>query len=384
MNPPIQGVASVADLRELARRRLPKMVFDYIDGGAEDERTMTANQDAFGDYYWRPKSAVVHEAVDISTQVLGQHIPFPAILAPVGSTRMFWPRGEEAAARAAGNAGTIYTLSTLSGTRLEEVAAATKGNYWYQLYLCGGREVALAAIERARASGYSALVVTIDTPVAGMRERDVRNGSAQLIAGDLPQTLPYVHQVLARPRWIVDFLREGGIMTFPNVVLPDGPMGYRDVGAQLAGAALTWADFDWIRDVWRGPLVTKGIHSADDALRAVDAGADAIVVSNHGGRQLDGVQASLRILPEVIAAVPPTTEVLMDGGVRSGADIAKAIALGARAVLIGRAYAYGLAAGGHAGVTTALAILRNGVERTMQLLGCPSVSELNGSYLSPR
>jgi len=294
---------------------------------------------------------------------------------------MFWPHGEEVAAAAAGTAGTIYTLSTLSGTPLEQVKAATNGPCWYQLYLCGGREVALVALARARASGYTALVVTIDTPVAGMRERDIRNGSSELIARRLPKMLPFVPQVLARPGWLLDFLREGGLMTFPNVVLPDGPMGYSDIGAQLAAAAVTWSDIDWIREAWNGPVVIKGIHSADDARRAVDAGAAALVVSNHGGRQLDGVAASLDVLPTVLAAVPDNVEVLMDGGIRSGADVAKALALGARAVLVGRAYAYGLAASGGAGVETAVEILRSGLERTLRLLGCPSVHALDESYL---
>lgn len=375
------GIASIADLRLRAKRRLPRIVFDYIDGGAEDERTMAANSAAFRDLSWRPRSAVVHEAVELTTTVLGQPISTPVILAPVGSSRMFWPHGEEVAAAAAGTAGTIYTLSTLSGTPLEQVKAATNGPCWYQLYLCGGREVALVALARARASGYTALVVTIDTPVAGMRERDIRNGSSELIARRLPKMLPFVPQVLARPGWLLDFLREGGLMTFPNVVLPDGPMGYSDIGAQLAAAAVTWSDIDWIREAWNGPVVIKGIHSADDARRAVDAGAAALVVSNHGGRQLDGVAASLDVLPTVLAAVPDNVEVLMDGGIRSGADVAKALALGARAVLVGRAYAYGLAASGGAGVETAVEILRSGLERTLRLLGCPSVHALDESYL---
>lgn len=380
----LPGVASIADLRRRARRRLPRMVFDYIDGGAENERTLNENEAAFSDWLWRPQSAVIHETVDLKATVLGADVSFPAILAPVGSSRMFWPRGEQAAAAAAGEARTIYTLSTLSGTRLEDVAAATNGDCWYQLYLCGGRHVAEAALARAYDSSYSALVVTIDTAVAGMRERDVRNGSAQLIARHIPAMLPYLPQVLARPGWLLDFFRDGGTMTFPNVELPEGPMRYTDIGAQLAAAAVTWSDLAWIREVWNRPIVIKGIHTADDALRAVDAGADALVVSNHGGRQLDDVQASLRVLPEVVAAVPGNVEVLMDGGVRSGADIAKAIALGARAVLVGRAYAYGLAAAGKPGVSQALEILRGGLERTLRLLGCASVHELDGKFLVPR
>jgi len=374
-------VVSIADLRRLARRRLPRMVFDYIDGGAEDERTLRANEAAFAELTWRPRSAVVHPQVDLRTTVLGHELSMPVILAPVGSSRMFWPRGESEAAAAAGAAGTVYTLSTLSGTRLEEVREASAGPCWYQLYLCGGRDVGLAAVARAKAHGYSALVVTIDTPVAGMRERDVRNGASQLIARRFPDVVPFLPQVLAKPGWLIDFWRDGGLMSFPNIVLPEGPMRYGDIAAQLAAAAVSWSDLAWIREAWGGPIVVKGVHTADDARKAVDAGADAVVVSNHGGRQLDGVAATLRVLPEVLEAVGRQVEVLVDGGVRRGADVAKAVALGAKAVLVGRAYAYGLGAAGREGVAKALEILRTELERTLKLLGCPAVAELDRSYL---
>lgn len=376
------GIASIADLRLRAKRRLPRMVFDYLDGGAENERTLRANEAAFHDVTWRPQGAVKFDSVDLSTSVLGHDLPFPIILAPVGSSRMMWPRGEAEAAAAAAEAGTIYTLSTLSGTRLEEVRESGKGACWYQLYLCGGRDVACGAIDRAKAAGYSALVVTIDTAVAGMRERDIRDGAPQLIARKLPDMLPHVHQLLTKPGWLMDFFREGGLMNFPNVVLANGPMPYDDIGSQLAAAAVTWNDLEWIREQWAGPIVVKGVHTADDARRAAAAGADAVVVSNHGGRQLDGVAPSLYVLPEVVAAVGDELEVLMDGGVRSGSDVALAVALGARAVLVGRAYAYGLAAGGRRGVALAIEILRGGLERTLRLLGCPSIHALNDSYYS--
>jgi len=357
------------------------MVFDYIDGGAEDERTLRANEAAFAELTWRPRSAVVHPQVDLRTTVLGHELSLPVVLAPVGSSRMFWPRGESEAAAAAGAAGTVYTLSTLSGTRLEEVREASAGPCWYQLYLCGGRDVGLAAIARAKACGYSALVVTIDTPVAGMRERDVRNGSPQLIARRFPDVLPFLPQVLARPKWLYDFWRDGLPMSFPNILLPEGPMPYADIGAQLAAAAVSWSDIAWIAEAWDGPIVVKGVHTADDARKAVDAGASAVVVSNHGGRQLDGVAATLHVLPEVLDAVGDRVEVLLDGGVRRGADVAKAVALGAKVVLVGRAYAYGLAAAGREGVAKALEVLRTELERTLKLLGCPSVAELDASYL---
>ena len=293
-----------------------------------------------------------------------------------------YPRGEALAARAAGAAGTAYTLSTLSGTTIEEVRSASRGPLWYQLYLAGGRAVAEAAIARAAAAGFTALVVTIDTPVAGLRERDARNGQKQLVTRRPLAMLPHVGQFLVRPAWLVGFLQDGGLMSFPNVVLPSGPMPYADIGAQLESAVVSWKDLAWIREVWRGKLVVKGVLTAEDAKRAVDEGADAIVVSNHGGRQLDGAPATLRVLPEVVRAVGDRTEVLMDGGIRRGGDVAKALALGARAVLVGRAYAYGLAAGGEAGVARAIEILRSELVRTMKLLGCASVSELDGSYVN--
>jgi L-lactate dehydrogenase (cytochrome) len=374
-------VVNVADLRLLAKRRLPRAAFDYIDGGADGEVTLRENCRVFDDVSLRPRSAVVTKRTDLRTSVLGTEIALPVLLAPVGSCRMFWPKGEAAASRAAGAAGTIYILSTLSGTRLEEVKAASSGPCWYQLYLCGGREVALSSIARAKAAGFSALVVTIDTPVAGLRERDFRNGVMELLSGRPWSALPFVWQFLARPRWLASFLADGGLMKFPNVVLPDGPMPYVDVGAALAASATAWEDLRWIREAWGGPIVIKGVHTADDARRAVDAGASAIVVSNHGGRQLDGVAPTLRVLPEVVAAVGGRVEVLLDSGIRRGGDVAKALCLGARGVLVGRAYAYGLGAGGEAGVAKAIEILRADLARTLKLLGCASVAELDGSYV---
>jgi L-lactate dehydrogenase (cytochrome) len=373
---------NIADLRGRARRRLPRAVFDYIDGGAEDERTLRANRRAFDRVTLRPRCAISTPVCDLRTTVLGSEIAFPLLLAPVGSSRLFYPRGEEAAARAAGAAGIPYVLSTLSGCRLEDVRAASQGPCWYQLYLVGGRDVASAAIDRARAAGFLALVVTIDTPVSGLRERDVRNGVRELLSGNPWRMLPFTGQVLARPRWLAGFIGDGGLMDFPNVVIPGrGPMPYADVGAALEQSAVSWQDLRWIRDQWRGPIVVKGVHTAGDARRAVDEGAAAVVVSNHGGRQLDGVAATLHVLPEVVEAVGREVEVLVDGGVRRGSDIAVALCLGARAVLVGRAYAYGLAAAGEQGVAVAIDILRSGLTRTLKLLGCGSVAELDASYL---
>ena len=373
---------NVADLRRIAKRRLPRVVFDYIDGGAEAEITLRENSRAFEDVILRPRCAVATPVCDLGTTVLGTRLALPFLLAPVGSSRMFYPHGEEAAARAAGDAGTAYILSTLSGTLLEDVRKASSGPCWYQLYLAGGRDAALGGIARAKSNGFSALVVTIDTPVAGLRERDVRNGTKELLTRNPWTMLPFVSQFLARPRWLAGCLRDGGLMTFPNVKLADGrPMPYADVGRMLEQSMVSWQDLRWIREAWKGPIVIKGVHTGDDARRAADEGAGAIVVSNHGGRQLDGVSATLRALPEVLSAVDGRVEVLMDGGIRCGSDIAKALAIGARAVLVGRAYAYGLAAGGGAGVTRAIEILRTDLVRTLKLLGCASSGELNRSYI---
>jgi L-lactate dehydrogenase (cytochrome) len=293
------------------------------------------------------------------------------------------PAGEVAAARAAGKAGIGYILSTISGHKLEDVRAASSGPVFYQLYLMGGRGAAEAAIERARTAGFSALVVTIDTPVSGIRERDYRNGMKELICGGALEKIPFVFEVLSHPGWLASFLRDGGMPGLPNVVVPGkGQLPLMDINAALAESAVTWADLRWIKELWRGPIMVKGVLTGDDARRAMDEGAAVISVSNHGGRQLDGVPASLRALPEVVEAVQGRIEVLMDGGIRRGTDIAKAICMGARAVLCGRAYAYGLAAAGEAGVDRAIEILRVDLERTLRLLGCPSVAELDCSYVN--
>jgi len=375
-------IINIEDLRSAAKRRLPRVVFDYIDGGAEDEWTLRENSRAFEEVTFRPRCAVATPACDLRVSVLGGSLSMPLILTPVGSSRLMYPRGEEAAAGAAGVAEIAYALSTLSGCRLEDVAAASTGPLWYQLYLVGGRDCALSAIERAKTAGFSALVVTIDTAVAGMRERDLRNGVKELLSGKLRSMLPFVSQLLIKPRWLAGFLADGGLMKFPNVVVPGkGPMLYADVTAALEHSVVTWNDLNWIRQAWGGPIVIKGIHTGDDARRAADVGANALVVSNHGGRQLDGVAPTLRILPEVVASVSDRIEVLLDGGIRRGSDIVKALCLGARAVMIGRAYAYGLGAAGGAGVARAIEILRSDLVRTLKLLGCASIAELDRSYV---
>jgi L-lactate dehydrogenase (cytochrome) len=375
-------VVNVSDFRPLARKRLPKAVFDYLDGGADGELTLRENCRAFEDILFRPRCAVSSADCSLKTQVLGFELSFPAMLAPVGYSRLMHPEGEVAAARAAGKAGTGYILSTISGHSMEKVKAGSDGPVLYQLYLLGGRAAAEAAIERARVAGFSALVVTIDTPVAGLRERDVRNGVKELLGTNPFAMIPFLPDVLVRPGWLLRFLRDGRVPKLANVVIPgQGPMEMVDVGAALAASAVKWDDLRWIREQWHGPIVVKGVLTGEDARRAVDEGAAAVTVSNHGGRQLDGVRPSIRALPEVVAAVNGQVEVWMDGGIRRGSDIVKALCLGARAVLCGRAYAYALAAAGEAGVTRAIELLRADVERTVRLLGCPSVSALDRSYV---
>jgi len=373
---------SIEDLRRLAGRRLPKLVFDYIDGGAGGEVTLQENIRAFEAVTFRPRNAVSTPSSDLRTQVLGFDLSMPLLLAPVGYCRVMHPSGEAAAARAAGKAGTAYILSTVSGQRLEDVKAASAGPVWYQLYLTGGREAAESALHRAQAAGYSVLVITIDTIVIGLREREVRGGMDEMLRGSVWSRIPFLSDLFMHPRWLTRFLLDGGLPSMPNIVTPGGgDLPISRAHTALKRAAFGWDDLRWIRDLWRGPIVMKGILTAEDARRSVDGGAAAVVVSNHGGRQLDGVPAALRVLPEIVAAVDHQAEVLMDSGIRRGGDVIKALCMGAQAVLCGRAYAYGLAAAGEAGVTRALEILRADMERTLKLLGCASVNELDRSYV---
>ena len=320
---------NIDDLRRLARRRLPKAVFDYLDGGAEDEITLRENCRAFHEIIFRPRHAVAFRDCQLAVQVLSSDLSFPVMLAPVGYSRLMHPSGEVGAARVAGQSGIGYILSTVSGYSIEKVRAATRGPLWYQLYLIGGRETAELAIDRARGAGFDALVLTIDTPVAGMRERDQRNGMKDLLGGSLFAKLPYIPNILGHPRWLARFLADGRLPKLENIIIPGkGPMDLVDVSAALSRAVVTWEDLPWIRKAWPGPIVIKGILLGDDAKRAVDVGAAAVVVSNHGGRQLDCVSPSLRALPEVISAVKGQVEVLMDGGVRGAVTSSKRFVLG--------------------------------------------------------
>jgi len=375
-------VVNIGDLRRLAQAHLPQAVFDYIDGGAEGEVTLRENCRAFEEVTFRPRNAVAVETTDLRTTVLGAELSMPLMLAPVGFSRLIYPRGEVRAAEAAAKAQIGYVLTTISGSALEEVARVSTACRWYQLYLVGGREAAEAALERARATGFSVLAITIDTGTFGFRERDIRNGAGALIGNSVWAKLRFLPQVFTHPLWLAGFLRDGRMLALPNVVVPGrGPLPLAETQASLAKSVVTWEDFHWIRKVWTGPIVVKGVLTAEDARRSLDEGAAGVIVSNHGGRQLDGVAATLRALPEVVKAVNGRAEVLLDGGIRRGGDIAKAISLGARAVLIGRAYAYGLGAAGTAGVRRAIEILRADLERALALLGCRSIVQLNRSYV---
>lgn len=378
----VPAAVNIDDLRELARRRVPRIVFNYIDGGAESEFTLRENRRIFDDVAFRPRQAVPAPNLDLRTRVLDTYLSMPVLLAPVGYCRVMHPDGEVAAARAAGKAGTAAILSTVSGHSLEDVKAVTTGPVWYQLYLTGGRAAAENAMHRAQAVGYNVLVITIDTTVIGLRERESRDGMEQMLRGTPWSRIPFIPQVFTRPRWLVRFLLDGGLPNMPNIVTPDrGVLRVRDAHTAIKRTAFFWDDMSWIRGLWKGPIVIKGVLTAEDARKAIDTGAQGIVVSNHGGRQLDYAPPTLRVLPEIVAAVNGQAEILFDSGIRRGTDILKAICLGARAVLCGRAYAYGLAAAGEAGVTRALQILRADLERNLRLLGCTSIAELDRSYV---
>jgi isopentenyl diphosphate isomerase/L-lactate dehydrogenase-like FMN-dependent dehydrogenase len=378
-------VVNIKDLRRLARARLPDAVFDYLDGAADDEVTLKDSEKCFREVVFKPRFAVATPTCDLGVTVLGHKLDVPFMLGPIGYSRLMHPRGELAASAAAGRHGTAYILSTMSGHRIEDVKAQSSGPTFYQLYLAGGRGAAEGAIARAKAAGYKALFVTIDTPVAGNRERDVRNGMKELMGTNPLKKLRYIPNILAHPRWLAAFLADGMSRPFPNIVVPgSGPLAAVDVAAALESAQVSWTDLKWIREVWDGPIVMKGVMTVDDAKRSVDHGAQGIVVSTHAGRQLDGCAASLRVLPGIVETVGSQTEVIFDGGIRRGADVVRAIALGAKAVLLGRGYAYGMAAAGDAGIERAIEIFQADIVRTLKLLGCPSVAQLDPSYISLR
>lgn len=369
---------NIDDFRAAARRRLPRALFDYIDGGAEDERTIRANQADFARYTFRPRVLVDVADRNQQTTVLGQPISSPLILAPTGFTGVFWPNAEIAAARAAEKAGVIFTLSTMSINSLEQVAAASNGRRWFQLYVWRDREFVRRLIERAQAAGFSALVITVDTPVLGHREKDTRSGLTlppRITARNILDTLP-------RASWLKGLLTHPR-PTFGNIV---GVSGADDDAVSLAtyttrqfSPSITWRDLEWFRSVWSGSLAIKGVLDAEDGRLAVEHGLDAVIVSNHGGRQLDGSPSPISVLPEIVDAVGGRAEVILDGGIRRGSDVVKAIALGARACMIGKAFNYAVAAAGQPGVEQAIGMLRTEIDRTLALIGRPHLADLDRS-----
>jgi isopentenyl diphosphate isomerase/L-lactate dehydrogenase-like FMN-dependent dehydrogenase len=378
----LERAVNIEDLRQLARRRVPLPIFDYVDGGADGEVTLRDNRRSWDEVLFRPRNAVHIPKPDLRTSLLGCDLALPMLLGPIGFSRLINPQGERAVAEAASEAGIGFAMSSFSGYPCEQVAAAAKAPLWYQLYLGGGREVSEATLARVWKAGFKVLAVTIDTNCPGMRERDLHNGAPYLMSGNIAGMIPYLPSVLSRPGWVMRFLADRDAMFFPNIQIPGkGPCPANDVRSMLTGAVVTWEDLKWIRAAWPGPIVAKGVLTGEDARRAMDLGCVGVIVSNHGGRQLDTCYPTLRALPEVLRAVNGEGVVMVDGGIRRGGDILKALCMGAQAVLIGRAYAYGLAAQGREGVARAISILRADLERTMALLGCASLKDLNSSCI---
>jgi len=372
-------LTSVADARQRARRRLPRSVYVYIEGGREAGVTRQRNLDAFAAIAFNPRNGVHHPQRDLKTTIFGRDIAMPLAISPTGFVRLAHPDGEVANARAAQAMNIPCGISTLSSHPLEEICKASD-NVWFQLYMIGGREGSSEMIARAETAGASALIVTIDRPAASGQDWFVRPVPDRI---DLRTALAYAPEMMTKPGWLLDFLRGGFELRVPN--LPSNrngkPMSLADGAASLSVTPPTWDDIRWMRERWKKPLIVKGVMSAADALRALDCGADAVSVSNHGGNCLDGLPASIEVLPEVVAAVKDRMEVFLDSGVRRGADVAKALALGAKLTLIGRPTIWGLANGGQAGVEQVLKIFRDGMDATLALLGSPSMRSLDPDYL---
>jgi L-lactate dehydrogenase (cytochrome) len=369
---------SVRDARRAARRRVPAVVFDYVDGGADDEVTLRRNTAAFTGVTFRPRMANGPFEPRLETTVLGTRLALPVVLAPCGLVRLLHPDGAAGAARAAAARGTVSVLSTVAGSPVEEVARSAQVPMWFQLYAAGGRSEADRLCERALDAGVEVLVITVDTPALGNRTRDVRNGVAPPLRIDPHNAVPLGLQVLRRPLWAAQLAATGIRLSARGA----GPSGHGSGMLQAVASPFSWDDVAHLRARWPGPLVVKGVLSGSDARRAVEMGADSLVVSNHGGRQLDGGPATLDVLPEVVHAAGRDAEVLVDGGVRRGSHVVAAMALGARAVMIGRPYLYGLAAAGEAGVARVLDVLETEMRRTMMLLGCRSVEDLDPTWLA--
>src|SRR3954454_13431683 len=377
----LRRAASVADLRGIARRRLPGGVFDYIDGAAEGERTLAANEAAFASTTFRPRVLRGIDKVDIGSTLLGRPLAYPLVLAPTGFTRIADPQGELAVARSAVRAGLPYTLSTMSTRSIEEVRAVSDGRLWFQVYAWRDRGLVKEMIERAAAAGYESLVLTVDTAVLGRRERDVRRGFS------LPPSIGpgTILDGALHPGWTWSFLRSEPIR-FANVVgrdVGDGasPVTLSDYINTQFDPALAWSDVEWLRSVWDGPIVLKGVQTVEDAVMAADAGVEVVALSNHGGRQLDGAPAIFPLVAPVADALGGRAEIICDGGIRRGSDIAKAVAAGATAAMAGRAYLYGLGAGGERGVDRVLSWFHADLVRTMSLLGVGAVGDLDRTLL---
>ena len=377
----LKSAASVEDYRRIAKRRLPRGVFDYIDGGAEDERSLVRNASAFGDYEFQPRVLRDVSRLDTSTTILGRPAALPLILAPTGFTRIAHSQGELAVARAAARAGIPWSLSTMGTRSIEEVAAVSDGDKWFQVYTWRDRGLVKELLDRAKAAGYTAVWLTVDTAVLGRRERDVRRGMT------LPPKIGpgTIIDGAIHPAWTWDFLRNEPI-TFANVVGLSDEDGSTAVTlsehmARQFDRALSWGDVDWLRTVWDGPVVLKGIQTVADAKQAVVAGVDGIGLSNHGGRQLDDAPAPIDLVEPVRDAIADAATIICDGGVRRGSDIVKALALGADAVSMGRPYLYALGAGGERGVDQLLTFMRDGIERTMALSGVRTIAEIERSLV---
>jgi L-lactate dehydrogenase (cytochrome) len=369
---------SIEDVARKARLRLPAGARAYLDTGGEDEYTLRRNRAAFDMLEFRPEMPRDVSQVDTSTTVLGQRIPLPFALSPIGAPRMFHHEGELAVARAARRAGIPYGISTLGTTSVEDVAAETTAPLWFQLYVWGDRGEIKEAVARAKAAGFSALLLSIDTTVRSKREREKRAG-LELPSPQL--TVPTFVEGALHPGWAWHFLTSETI-SFPNIGPPDHRS--REKIADMFDGSVRWADLDWIRELWDGPILAKGVLRAEEAVRAAELGLDGVIVSNHGGRQLDHLPATIDVLPEIVAAAGDRLEVLIDSGFRRGSDIAAALALGARAVLLGRAHLYGLAAAGEAGVRHCIDILADELRMTMQLCGVRSIAELEPSLIRHR
>jgi L-lactate dehydrogenase (cytochrome) len=367
---------NIWDIRESARRRLPLPLFDFLEGGAEDEWTLRRNISTYDQWSFTPRALCDVGAIDTTTSILGEKIDLPVILSPTGLTRVFHPDGEAAAARAAGKAGTIYTLSTTSSLSIEDVAATTSAPKWFQIYCFRDRELTRDLMARAKAAGYTRLVVTVDVPVTANRERDHRSGMT--IPPKL--TLNSIVQFARRPSWVWDYLTN----TPPGLANIAGgrlkPVSPAYISNQF-DSSVTWEDIEWMIAQWDGPVIIKGILNPADAKVAHTIGAKAIVISNHGGRQLDSATATLDALPRIADAVGGNIELMIDGGIRRGTHVLKALCLGAKACMIGRPYLYGLAAGGEAGVGRTLTLLRDEIRRDMALLGATAVSSLSPALL---